>query len=194
MLDKKIFARGVQLINSVLTKNSQINTRESLDSYYFLLADLLEEDFLLGVSNLMRNWTTTGFIPSPAEIREAVEKVMFNGLSKEEFLLIAQAFKHNPGLIKISDRKIINLINQVDLEKLDSNLIEFKDMGNEVTAPNGCFAVEADLSAKTGAKQAEADLSAKTGAKQAEADLSAETGAIISKQIHYTTIEKGVLL
>lgn len=129
MLSKKTFARGIQLINSVLVKNSQINTNESLDSYYFLLADLPEEDFLLGVTQLMKNWTTTGFIPSPIEIREAVEKVMFNGLSKEEFILIAQAFKHNPGLIKISDQKIINLIQQIDLEKVENNLIEFKNVG-----------------------------------------------------------------
>jgi len=120
MLDKNTFARGLQLINAVLSKNAQIETNDSIDSYYFLLKDLPAEYFLNGISNLMRSWKNPHFIPGPGEIREAVEKEMFGGLSKEEFKLIMKTYELTKK--PISNLKIQNLIenkeiNQFLLEK-----------------------------------------------------------------------------
>ena len=50
MLSKTTFANGIKLINAVLGKNCQLDTKDTLDSYYLLLQDLPDELFLRGVT------------------------------------------------------------------------------------------------------------------------------------------------
>lgn len=115
-LSKQTFARGLQLINAVLGKNSQIETTSTLDSYYLLLKDLPDQCFLEGVVQLMKYWENPHFKPGPGEIRKAVENIMYAGLSKEEFLLVAKAYKETGK--EYSNPALNNMLKLVDLNSL----------------------------------------------------------------------------
>jgi hypothetical protein len=120
MLDKKTFARGLQLINAILSKNSQIVSEDSIEAYYFLLKDLPPNEYLRGITNLMKDWTNPHYIPGPGEIKKYVELEMFGGLSKEDFILVAKAYKQTGK--RISNEKIQIALdnNNVDLLLLEN--------------------------------------------------------------------------
>lgn len=123
MLGREPFARGLQLINSVLSKNSQIELKTTIDSYYLLLQDLPSGYFLEGVHALMKDWKNPHFKPGPGEIREAVENIIYQGLEKEEIVLLAKAYKETKKPLK--NQNLNNLIQSLDLNKIESNVIEF---------------------------------------------------------------------
>jgi len=119
MLQKEIFARGLQLINAILSKNSQIAITSTIDSYYLLLNDLPNSYFLAGVKALMKEWKNPHFIPGPGEIRAAVENEMFGGLTKDEFILIARTYSITKQ--ELSDPVINKLLKNIDLVALTTN-------------------------------------------------------------------------
>ncbi len=123
MLTKPTFANGIKLINAVLGKNCQLESKETLDSYFLLLKDLPDQIFLQGVTNLMKNWDNPHFKPGPGEIRKNVEEIMFCGLSKEEFILVAKTFKETNH--KFINKDINNLLESDNLNEIIT--IEYKE-------------------------------------------------------------------
>lgn len=123
MLKKSTFANGIKLINAVLGKNCQLESKETLDSYYFLLSDLPDQIFLQGVTNLMKSWDNPHFKPGPGEIRKHVENIMFCGLTKEEFILVAKTFKETNH--KFINKDINNLLESDNLNEIIT--IEYKE-------------------------------------------------------------------
>lgn len=123
MLSKITFANGIKLINSILGKNCQLDSKETLDSYYLLLQDLPEQLFLQGITDLMKNWDNPHFKPGPGEIRKSVENIMFCGLSKEEFILVAKTFKETNH--KFINKDINNLLESDNLNEIIT--IEYKE-------------------------------------------------------------------
>jgi len=123
MLEKETFARGLQLINAILSKNAQIEVKSTIESYYILLSDLPNQFFIQGVTNLMKNWNNPHFKPGPGEIRKYVEDIMYGGLSREEFILIAKSYKSTGK--DYSNPMINSLLKQINQDKLSSNEIVF---------------------------------------------------------------------
>ncbi len=115
-LTKQTFAQGIKLINAVLGKNCQLDSKETLDSYYLLLQDLPDQLFLQGVVNLMKNWDNPHFKPGPGEIRKQIETIMYCGLTKEEFVLVAKTFKETNH--KFINHDISNLLETTDLKEI----------------------------------------------------------------------------
>lgn len=121
-MTKETFARGLQLINSILAKNSQLNSPDTMSGYYLLLEDIEDEDYINGVRALMKRWKNPHFIPGPGEIRDAAEKEKFGGLTLDEMVLIQQAYKKTN--ILFSDNKINQILQQnptILVEHLNKN-------------------------------------------------------------------------
>lgn len=111
-MTKETFARGIQLINTVLIQNAQIKSTDTLNSYYLLLEDITDENYLAGVLALMKRWKNPQFVPGPGEIRESAEKEMFGGLTKEEMILVDMVYKRTGT--SFSDKKMNDLLRNSD--------------------------------------------------------------------------------
>lgn len=122
-LSKQTFAQGIKLINAVLGKNCQLESKETLDSYYLLLQDLPDQLFLQGIINLMKNWDNPHFKPGPGEIRKQIENLMYCGLTKEEFVLVARTFKETNH--KFKDNNVNNLLTNTNLNEI--LVIDYKE-------------------------------------------------------------------
>ena len=109
-MTKETFGRGLQLINSILAKNSQLDSQVTINGYFLLLEDIDDEDYINGIRSLMKQWKNPHFIPGPGEIREAAEKEKFGGLTLDEMVLIQQAYKKTNVLF--SDNKINKILQQ----------------------------------------------------------------------------------
>jgi len=72
-MNKETYIRGIQLINSVLSENQQIKG-SSLDTYFLLLKEYDDKNYLNAVMNLLKKENLTYGAPSPATIIKYIEK------------------------------------------------------------------------------------------------------------------------
>jgi hypothetical protein len=72
-MNKEIFIRGIQLINSILSEQQQIKG-SSIDTYYLILKDYNGEDYLNAILILLKNEDLRYGAPSPATIIKYIKK------------------------------------------------------------------------------------------------------------------------
>ncbi len=75
MLNRETFARGIQIMNSIIIK--PLNSDDTMDMYFMVLEDLEPDAYIKGMLHLVKTkkYIQTPF--SPGEIREASE--LFSG-------------------------------------------------------------------------------------------------------------------
>ena len=116
------FARGIQLINSVLADKALIKEELTINSYYLLLKDLPEDYYLEGVMFLAKNHKSPHFTPSVNDIRNAVYRELYCGRTKDEFLALMEVQKQTK--VVYSDDKLNRSINYF-LSNDISEMIEY---------------------------------------------------------------------
>jgi len=116
VLNIETFAKGIELINTILAKNAKITNNETLDTYYILLQDINNELYMKGIISLLKSWENPHFIPSPAQIIEEVNKVLLCGLDKEDFILLAKAYKLTGK--KYKNNEINRVLEIIDIDKM----------------------------------------------------------------------------
>ena len=71
--NKEAFARGIQLINAVLSEQHQIKG-EAIETYFLLLKDYDKDLYLQGILSLLKNEDLRYGAPSPAVIIQYINK------------------------------------------------------------------------------------------------------------------------
>lgn len=119
-MTKETFAKGLQLLNAVLTKTAQITANETITIYWHSLEDLDDRDYIEGITFLVKNLDNPHFTPGPGAIKKAAEQYMYSGLSAEEIDLVKKVYaqhKFHP-----SDSRIAELLEEPivdDVKKLN---------------------------------------------------------------------------
>jgi hypothetical protein len=141
------FGRGLQLINSVCTK--QIDTDDTIETYYLLLKDLNKEDYLTAILDLLKTKENIYNPISPAEIRNKVSEKskyiasqIFDQI-KLDIIRYAETPKYNPeielvlqdiggiGKIKMANEKELSYIERDFLKIMNDRGILSKNKSIE---------------------------------------------------------------
>ncbi|WP_156298984.1 hypothetical protein [Streptobacillus canis] len=126
-LKKEIFLRGIQLLEIVLNKKF---TEEQLKAYYYLLNDLENEEYTVGIEDYLKN-NSYSKLPLPGEIRKIIENkkiIKDEQIYHEVYFQIKQMTK-NTTIAYVSDNPIVHVIvdklgglkrlGQMDSDKLE---------------------------------------------------------------------------
>jgi len=113
-LSKKIFFQQMQLINSSTYGNMYENQRE-VDSLYFLFQDYPDSVFIKGIETLIKS-EDSPYPPSVGKIIKYLDKVVFFGMDKEEFLSVLRVYKATGGM-PYSIETLNAVLEKIDIDK-----------------------------------------------------------------------------
>lgn len=145
-MKKETWARGVQIINAVMTEKGQINTPDTIEVYYQLLKDIDDKDFIEAVTLLMKEKTNIYIPPAPADIRNYVKKVrnvnskareIFEYIKRDIILFGKNCPKYKKRILRALDSiggwNKVRQSTEEELKKLEESFIKFYEEDFEIT-------------------------------------------------------------
>lgn len=127
-MEKMIFAKEINRLNMILNQSAMIMGSDMLDVYYEALSKYNGEIFSKAISYLIETWENPHFRPTPANFINAIEKMEFDGLSEEEFVAVASAYKIIGE--KPKNKYIESLIKRTDKKSLSNGFLLLENKEN----------------------------------------------------------------
>lgn len=90
-LSEEAFARGIEMLNSILTPNMRIQDARQFDVYYQFLMQYSDEDFINGIELLIKEWSSPTSPPTVKTIDSFIKKAKF-GLDDNEIQLVQDVY------------------------------------------------------------------------------------------------------